>query len=1168
MPCRVCLPRSTLHSTVAWMPSSSVPASDWRRPLMASEFPASNLSRDLSGAGNANMPSMLIIIQAVRSWLHLLAFVIQRSKWRAEITQILSAAKECRKGARIRGRHEEYGAYPRDDATQQPDLRLLEMSVAQTGRACPHPTARPSPINCRILILVIVIDNNIDIAVGNTPSLRSVSTESPSPAADPTYDWANQPKTLRSSSEVANIREYLRDWEAANPTPALASPRDDPADDVVTNVLTRNRTGFGVKLDVATQNEEAARPHFDGVDMVDLGLSGAVLETGDLVEVSSGSWGLRLLAICLGSFNGHLHFYTNTGKWFTSRSIVSNFVVKKFVEDPAELHAVIDAIPSLSPSSSLLNELQDLNIGPSRDLAASLIRKMYTFQSASRLIHQTYVERLSRAHTQLGREERMLSLREIADALLPASLKRNKGAFPPEALHAVYSVIEEADIAFHALHRGTRHHESYAFALRSAEVQENVVQVEELVRAYYESLRGNFKVGRKSAVATTLFTDFLEHARSLIDQVRTEREWSPHGMIGPSKKGDAQYTIPAWSDTGRSVIRFMEHWAASGGFRPSSRCHWIGASILRALNRYDDALLDPSTGWTFLQEIGWIPPWDISARHTLRLPEQQVNRHASLPSVSPPDASASELGPDRLADLRHDFARSTVYCIDLADTLDVDDGVSLESLGNGEHWIHVHVADPASRIPPGSVLAEQAALRAQTTYLAGFHQSMLDGDHVREAFSLGPNQPTLTFSARVTETGRILESKVTPGVLRDVLYVTPQDVSSVVGDDDPSTVPTDVFELGDPPARDTPPVRRMTTPSGLSRSQIKELRTLWKLADALQRVRFDNGAVPAFLPRPAATVSTDGIEPGTVGDGVAFYRGDPFIRIAYDGRGSQLVSSLMQLAGQIGAQWCYERDIPIPYRVQLLAGQNRDAILAFTRDVFYPQLTAGKTPPAEDWHTLRALVGGFDVSTSPAPNLAMGLDLYTKVTSPLRRYPDMLVHWQIEAALLEEHRRGSSVAVRTLTAEGAAPTPPAKSAATEKDAKSYLPFSKRELEDTVLPRLRIRERHGRLIDNVDGNSQWILQALVRAWRFGEASSPSQLPKTFRYTVSDVLARRAIKGRLDWFEQPATVELEDLNDVVRIAQVKPGDVFNVELANVNVYMNRIHVRLLEKVEEEE
>jgi exoribonuclease R len=587
---------------------------------------------------------------------------------------------------------------------------------------------------------------------------------------------------------------------------------------------------------------------------------------------------------------------------------------------------------------------------------------------------------------------------------------------------------------------------------------------------------------------------------------------------------------------------------------------------LRAVRRYEDALLDGTTGWTFLQEIGWIPPWDVSARHVLRLPDQRLNRHAGLLPPPSSEPAAAELGPDRLAHLRQDFARSTVYCIDSADTLDVDDGISLEPAGDGEYWIHIHVADPASRILPDNELAERAALRAQTNYLAGFYQRMLDGDHVRDTFSLGPNQPTLTFSARVDEAGRLLDSKVTPGILRDVVYITPEDVSSVVGDTDPSAVPPDVFEVGTRPANR--PVRRMTTPAQLSRAQTSELMTLSKLAQALRRVRLDNGATPAYLPKPKASVAMDGVAPGATNGDSAFYLGDPYIRVAYDAQGSPLVNNLMQLAGEVGARWCYERNIPIPYRVQLLAGQNSDALRAFNRDVFYPQLAAGKNPPAEDWHIQRSLVGGYDVSTTPASNLSMGLELYTKVTSPLRRYTDLLVHWQIEAALLEEHRRGESLAVRKFapgssTANEATATPAESTAAKKKASLAFLPFSKHYLDAQVLPRLRIRERHGKLIDNVEGNSQWILQALVRAWRFGEGSS-SQLPKTFRFTVSDVMHRQTVRGSIDWFDQPANVELEDMNGVVRIGDVKPGDVFEVELANVNVHTNKISVRILKKI----
>ncbi|KAL2258989.1 hypothetical protein VTK26DRAFT_7495 [Humicola hyalothermophila] len=1038
-------------------------------------------------------------------------------------------------------------------------LRPAERAPLLRRRNSPSsPVSSPSPTPCP--------------APFSRQPFRSASTattaSTPGRSSDPAWDISSKPRDLRSDSQESRIREQLRQWEAENPAPTFAFPDHDAttASSMLSNTFTKTRSDFNFKMDTA-ENDAAVHSRFDGVDMVDLGLNSAVLEPGDLVEVSSAASRARIMAICLGNFNGHLHFYTNTGKWFTSRYLPSGFVVKNFIQDPAELQAVIDAIPSLSPSSNVLDELQDLNVGPSRDLASSLIRKMHNFQSAARLIHQTYVERLSRAHSQLGTEERLLSLREIADALLPASVKRGKSSFPPEALYAVYSVVEDNDVAFRPLSLGARHHESYLFFLQSARVQENIRQVEQLVRTHYESQgTRNAKSARNPTPEAVKFRAFLSDARQLIDSARNARQWSPHGMLGPYTKNHSEISIPAWSDTGLAVIEFMHHWAASGAFRPNSRCHCIGASILRALGRYEDALLDATTGWTFLQEIGWIPPWDLSARHNLRLPDLPLERHPGLaPASTPASAGTTVLGPDRLAHLRQDFARSTVYAIDSADTLDVDDGISLEPTADGDYWVHIHVADPASRILPKSPLAERAAIQAQTRYLAGFYESMFDNDEVRRAFSLGPNQPSLTFSARVTEEGRLVDYTVTPGVLRDVVCITPEEVSSICGNA-ALPVPPDSFEVGTRPSKDASPSRRMVTAQDLSKHQRNEVKTLFRLAKALERVRIENGAIPAFLPRPKVKVSLDQVEPTTSGYGSVYYSGDPYIHVAYEsGSSNNLVSSMMQLAGEVAARWCYERDIHIPYRVQVVPRQNLDALRAFTRDVFYPQLEAGKQPPPEDFHTLRALIGGFDISSTPGPNYAMGLDLYTKVTSPLRRYPDLLVHWQIIAALLEEERTGKSLVVRASpgragTNAGIKEQPVDPKA---KDARTFLPFSKWDLDNVVFPRLRIRERHARVLDNVRGNDAWILQALVRAWHFGE--NASALPKTFQFTVSDVLGRRAIKGRLDWFDLAASANLEHLNGVVRIANVKPGDVFRVELDSVNVHADQVLVRLLDKIE---
>ena len=293
-------------------------------------------------------------------------------------------------------------------------------------------------------------------------------------------------------------------------------------------------------------------------------------------------------------------------------------------------------------------------------------------------------------------------------------------------------------------------------------------------------------------------------------------------------------------------------------------------------------------------------------------------------------------------------------------------------------------------------------------------------------------------------------------------------------------------------------------------------------------------------------------------------QGDPYIRISYTAsNSSSLVSSLMVLAGEVAARWCHERGIPIPYRVERLAQQNSNALHAFTRDVFYPQLVSGKRPSLEHYHVLRSLTGGVDVSLSPGPYFSMGVDMYTKATSPLRRYCDLLVHWQIEGALLEEHRRGQSLAPKRHKGSALGDKDGARASHSEKQSAglAFLPFSNNDLEERVLPILRVREQYAKLLDKIEGPDEWMLQALVRAWRFGQASQ--KLPKTFRYTVSDVVPKMLVKGTIDWFDCFAIMDPEDLNGVARLPEIKIGDVFMVELADINVYARKVMVRAIEK-----
>lgn len=187
----------------------------------------------------------------------------------------------------------------------------------------------------------------------------------------------------------------------------------------------------------------------------------------------------------------------------------------------------------------------------------------------------------------------------------------------------------------------------------------------------------------------------------------------------------------------------------------------------------------------------------------------------------------------------------------------------------------------------------------------------------------------------------------------------------------------------------------------------------------------------------------------------------------------------------------------------------------------------------------------------------MGASMYAKVTSPLRRFSDLLCHWQIEAALLDEARNKRSLEHKKRTSE-------------QLNDKPVLPFSSRRLEHDVLPMLRVRQRFMRVLDNRDGNEEWILQALVRAWRFGDVTPGTRpLPKRFRFTTHDVLLGRAIRGRLDWFGMLAMMTPEGLNAMgVSMADMRAGDTFEVELEDVNVHDKRILVRAVGVVGREE
>ncbi len=119
-------------------------------------------------------------------------------------------------------------------------------------------------------------------------------------------------------------------------------------------------------------------------------------------------------------------------------------------------------------------------------------------------------------------------------------------------------------------------------------------------------------------------------------------------------------------------------------------------------------------------------------------------------------------------------------------------------------------------------------------------------------------------------------------------------------------------------------------------------------------------------------------------------------------RSRAMVTDAMLMAGEAVATYCRDREIPIPY-----ASQQGPAEAQYPADM------------AAMW-AYRKCFQPSRLNLDPAPHFSLGLELYTRATSPLRRYSDLLVHQQLRAHLGGEAPiAASEVAVRVDQAENA-----------------------------------------------------------------------------------------------------------------------------------------------------
>jgi exoribonuclease-2 len=295
--------------------------------------------------------------------------------------------------------------------------------------------------------------------------------------------------------------------------------------------------------------------------------------------------------------------------------------------------------------------------------------------------------------------------------------------------------------------------------------------------------------------------------------------------------------------------------------------------------------------------------------------------------------------PDLHAD-RLDLTHLKVYTIDDESTQEIDDGLSLEYLPDGRQRLWVHIADPTRWLLPGDELDLEARRRSTTLYLPTGMVPMFPAELATGPMSLVQGRVccALSFGIILDETGAIQDYTIHTSLIKATYRLTYDDVD-------------EMLELG---------------VQGES-----ELEAIAGWAKRRQVWRQAQGAISIHMPESSIKVNGDEIT----------------ICVLDDSTSRNLVAEMMILAGEAAAHYGQTHQLPLPFRNQPQPELPPEEELQ--------QLPAGPVRSC----AIRRRMPRSELSIIPARHASLGLNTYTQVTSPIRRYSDLLTHFQIKAHL-------------------------------------------------------------------------------------------------------------------------------------------------------------------------